>query len=198
MSNDKTNFIEVYENALSTEFCEHVINQFELHFEKGATSRREIREGVMSHLKSDEILYLHQEHIELTPFKEQNTKALIWDAVQKCFDEYRFKYSLLSDISIRATQLKMQRIGEGQGYHVWHCEQSDVACSDRVLVFMVYLNTLSEKACGETEFLYQQIKLNPEEGKVVLWPSAFTHIHRGNPVYNGECKYIITGWFNLE
>jgi hypothetical protein len=29
-----------------------------------------------------------------------------------------------------------------------------------------------------------------------IFPAAFTHTHRGNPVYSKD-KYIATGWFNF-
>ena len=57
---------------------------------------------------------------------------------------------------------------------------------------MTYLNNVSDE--GETEFLYQQVKHKPEIGKTLIWPSDFTHYHRGIPSQSQE-KYIITGWF---
>ena len=63
---------------------------------------------------------------------------------------------------------------------------------------MLYLNTLPEESNGETEFLYQQRRINPVENTMVLWPAAFTHSHRGNPVYGNAAKYIVTGWFYYE
>jgi hypothetical protein len=56
---------------------------------------------------------------------------------------------------------------------------------------MVYLNDVEEG--GETEFLYQGLKIKPEKGTLVVWPSSYTHVHRGNPPYSND-KYIITGW----
>jgi hypothetical protein len=63
---------------------------------------------------------------------------------------------------------------------------------------MLYLNSLPPEANGETEFLYQQRRINPVENTMVLWPAAFTHAHRGNPVYGDHTKYIVTGWFYHE
>ena len=55
---------------------------------------------------------------------------------------------------------------------------------------MTYLNDVSDG--GETEFFHQKLKVKPVKGKTVLWPTDFTHLHRGNPPY--EAKYIATGW----
>lgn len=59
---------------------------------------------------------------------------------------------------------------------------------------MVYLNDDYEG--GETEFLYQKKRINPKRGRLIIWPSGFTHTHRGGLVLKGT-KYIITGWFHL-
>jgi hypothetical protein len=57
----------------------------------------------------------------------------------------------------------------------------------------VYLNDI--KQGGETEFLNQAMRVQPEAGKVVIFPAYFTHVHRGNPVLSAQDKYILTGWF---
>ena len=56
---------------------------------------------------------------------------------------------------------------------------------------MIYLNDVEEG--GETEFLYQKRKFKPEKGTVMVWPGAYTHLHRGNPPMSD--KYIATGWY---
>ncbi len=54
---------------------------------------------------------------------------------------------------------------------------------------MVYLNDVDSG--GETEFLYQQLKIKPKRGRVVIWPGSFTHLHIGNHPMSD--KYIHTG-----
>ena len=64
----------------------------------------------------------------------------------------------------------------------------------RILVFMTYLNDVTDE--GETEWVYQDVKIQPKKGLSVMWPSEFTHTHRGIPSKTQE-KYISTGWINL-
>ncbi len=77
------------------------------------------------------------------------------------------------------------------GFKKWHSERSNFQNQSRQLVFMTYLNSLSEG--GETEFFYQKVKIKPTKGLTLLWPSDFTHTHRGVPATN-DTKIIATGW----
>ena len=81
------------------------------------------------------------------------------------------------------------------GYPYWHCEQypRDAQCEalHRVLLWTLYLNDDFDE--GETEFLFQQRKVRPQTGAIVIAPAAFTHTHRGNRPRGGD-KYIATSW----
>ena len=59
---------------------------------------------------------------------------------------------------------------------------------------MTYLNDVTDG--GETEFYFQKLKIKPVKGKMVLWPTDFTHLHRGITSPTQE-KYIATGWYNF-
>mgnify|MGYP001263064284 FL=1 len=59
---------------------------------------------------------------------------------------------------------------------------------------MTYLNSITEKG-GETEFMYQNVKIKPEKGLTLIWPASWQHTHRGNRCQKQE-KYIITGWYS--
>ena len=74
----------------------------------------------------------------------------------------------------------------------WHCERANIKFLDRLFVWMVYLNDVSDK--GETEFFYQHHFEEPKQGKLVIWPSDWTHLHRGI-ISPTETKYILTGWY---
>lgn len=92
--------------------------------------------------------------------------------------------------------INLQRYFAGEGgYPYWHSEISPKADSDdnlhRVLLWTIYLN--DGFAEGETEFLYQQRKITPRTGSLLLAPAGFTHTHRGNRPKNGN-KYIATSW----
>jgi hypothetical protein len=57
---------------------------------------------------------------------------------------------------------------------------------------MFYLNTVVDG--GGTRFPSYDLTVNAEEGKLLIWPAYFTHIHHG-VVSKTQTKYIATGWF---
>ena len=59
----------------------------------------------------------------------------------------------------------------------------------RTVTWLFYLN---ECDGGETEFIWGK-KIKPEVGKLVLFPSCWTFVHRGLPINSGE-KYLAVGW----
>ena len=50
---------------------------------------------------------------------------------------------------------------------------------------------------GGTEFKYQKLKTDAKCGLTLIWPTDFTHMHRG-VISKNETKYIITGWYGYE
>lgn len=117
--------------------------------------------------------------------------------LQKCVNEYILKYprcdagnpwNILEPINIQKYPL-------GGGFKTWHSERVNnvIPYCFRHLVFMTYLNDIEEG--GETEFFHQKIKIKPELGLTLIWPSDWTFTHRGIPCLLQE-KYIVTGWFS--
>jgi len=116
--------------------------------------------------------------------------------LQKCLELYNNKYpetdSLYDKYNIYKEGINIQKYLPGQGFKIWHCERRTGGFSTRCLVFMTYLNDVKD---GGTEFKYQKIKTQAKEGLTLIWPSDFTHVHRG--VIANETKYVITGWYNF-
>jgi len=191
-------FIATYPNVYPDGYCKHLITEFERLVAGGAGHDRQRGEGAHRHVKEDMQLGLNIKVHQTIPFAEKDTVDLFFDGLQQCFEDYTNKYSVLKNGKIRASAMKMQRTSPGGGYHVWHGEQGGNRHAERVLVYMLYLNTLQPDAAGETEFLYQRTRLRPQENAMIVWPAAYTHAHRGNVVHGKEDKYIVTGWFYYD
>lgn len=97
-----------------------------------------------------------------------------------------------------AINLQWYTAGEG-GYPYWHCElfPRDPAGETlhRHLLWTLYLNDGFDE--GETEFLFQQRKVKPRTGSLLIAPTAFTHTHRGNRPQGGD-KFIATSWILFQ
>jgi hypothetical protein len=85
----------------------------------------------------------------------------------------------------------IQRYLPGEHYH-WHIDGGSHEFSQRQLVALWYLNDVPGPG-GETEFLFQDIRIKPEEGKLILFPPFWTHEHRAVTLQEGV-KYIATTW----
>lgn len=112
----------------------------------------------------------------------------------KCMKMYEEVFPSLNDIKWAQYNIKLQITSPAGGFHNWHFENSGLEVSKRVLTTMMYLNDDYDN--GETEFLYQGIRIQPKKGRFCIFPGSFTHTHRGNPPANGT-KWILTSWIEM-
>ena len=198
MKTEYKGFIGVYKEVYPEGYCQHLISEFERLSDSGAGFNRQKSEGALKHHKNDVQIGVNFGVQSVTSFNDQPVTKVFFDGLQMCYDAYTEQFSVLKDAKITGTHMKMQRTDPGGGYHVWHSEQGNGDHADRVLVYMLYLNSLSPEEAGETEFLYQQERYSPTENTMIIWPAAFTHTHRGNTVFGQRSKYIVTGWFYYD
>ena len=191
-------FIGMYTNVFPENFCQFLIEEYEKLNRSGLCTNRQQAEGVPKRLKDGEFAFLNLINHSLKPFEGRPIDEILFDGIQTCFDDYAEEFDGLKDTDLRCSTLKMQKTNPGAGYHVWHHEQQNGPSSNRGLVYSIYLNTLGENCAGETEFLYQKLRVPPKENSLIIWPAGFTHTHRGNVVHGNEPKYIVTGWFLYE
>lgn len=183
-------FIGIYENALDNEWCDLIIKKY----------NENIHQQI-SRFEENKTHPLHKADHKISGFDILDDKILNTFR-DKMYKELLLKYSLKYagfESYLNNTQLiefKIQKTSPGEGYHIWHHEWSDNdVCIKRVLAWTLYLNDIEEG--GETEFLYQSCRIQPKKGTVCVFPSFFTHTHRGNPPLKKD-KYIVTGWVSLK
>ena len=190
------NFIGMYQNVFPDGFCNHVISEFERLLISGVCLNRQDCEGITKTMKQDFHYFLNMKNNVMDNFNDVRVEDIFFTGLQNCFDDYVSEFDILRDYDLRCTQVKVQKTDPGAGYHIWHAEQGSDSNAGRCLVYSAYLNDIDE--AGETEFLYQKLRIPPKENTMVIWPAAFTHTHRGNVVHGNRSKYIITGWFYIE
>jgi hypothetical protein len=197
MNSQHDQFIGMYNNVFADGFCNHVITEFDrLTSNNNYCGSRKHIEGVNKTYKDDTALFIEGNNHEMCYFNNQHVRSIFYQGLQDCFNVYTEEYDILKNATITCTNLKLQKTNPGQGYHVWHFEQGPATHSARIVTYMCYLNTITD--AGETEFLYQKLRIPPKENTMILWPAAYTHTHRGNVVHGSTSKYVVTGWFHLE
>jgi len=190
-------FIRVYEKVFSRQFCKGVIDYFEWCF---ANNKTWSRTESTSLIKKDESCTLNPSNYWDISFSNEHLGGYIgefneifWD---NCYSSYTKEFDTLNHFENHTIYTyKVQKTVPSGGYHVWHCEHGNVQFSRRIAAYILYLNDIPEG--GETEFLYQRKRISPTEGTLVIFPSGYTHTHRGNPPLRGT-KYIMTGWIEFN
>jgi hypothetical protein len=185
-----TDFITIYENALTTEYCEKWIEYINYLRNEGLV----LQEKDKLHLRDHETInFSNDDYFDLNSADKLSREFL--PSIKECVDNYLEDYSLLGESNFLLYDVKAKRIPIGGGFHQWHYENASFCTATRRFVVQAYLNTIEEG--GETEFLYQNRRIKAVQGTVVIWPAGFTHVHRGNPPI-GQDKYILTTWGMLQ
>ncbi|MEO8994021.1 MAG: 2OG-Fe(II) oxygenase [Rhodanobacter sp.] len=218
-----TDFIEVYENAVSPEHCAAIVARFEA---DGSALPGRVGSGIFPELKDSRDISL-----EGNPQWQDVQDALLTAAFNATLAYLRrYPYMMIAPLMLqignpprqlkaediatmddaslsgvlravlRPGSINLQRYTADQGgYPYWHCEiyPRDSGCESlhRHLLWTLYLNDGFEE--GETEFLHQERKVSPRTGSLLIAPAGFTHTHRGNRPRGGD-KYIATSWILFQ
>jgi len=91
------------------------------------------------------------------------------------------------------------KYNQGDGFYGWHCDRGLVVknghhTGNRYLSGILYLNDV--EVGGETEFLSDHFKVKAKKGRLLLFPSGWTYIHRGIKPSSGN-KYICNNFFSF-
>ena len=204
------NYIGIFPNAATPEYCDRIIKRFEYLKKtrpqgRGKIWTRQESEDVDTLSKNDETYFMGGDEGDNLPFTPEENVLMNKEApllqefsviTWRCYDEFIKKYGSLKSVGYpqMSSSIRLQKSLPGQGYHMWHADGTSVGSCRRLLAAILYLNTV--QAGGETEFLYQALRVPPKKGTLILFPTAWTHVHRGNPPLKGD-KYILTTWLEL-
>ena len=216
-------FIEVYDDALDAASCAALIERFELsgQAQRGATGSgvdvtlkdswdiqldstpgwidalQRLNDAAVRGLRHYLRRYAHVAlaplHLKMRDAASGELRALDAEGVAAMDDD--LLDGLIAKV-FRPGAINLQKYVAGQGgYPYWHSEQyprrDNGEALHRAVLWTIYLNDGFEG--GETEFLYQQRKVAPRTGSLLIAPTGFTHTHRGNRPEGGD-KYIATSW----
>ena len=183
---DTSDFIIRYRGAFSKEQCEEILHNIEyfennklLFHDKSKLHREDHKSICLDNSFDVDLIATHK------------VSQLILPNYKPCIEEYINRFSLLSTNKFLVYSVKLKKIEAGAGFHAWHYENGSILNSTRAFVIQAYLN--DDFDGGETEFLYQNRREEAVAGDVIIFPAAYTHVHRGNPPIGGT-KYIATSW----
>ena len=177
-------FIYEKHNALPAGLCDEMIQRFEQKTDEQYQGR--IGQTVSqdnSIKKTTDLVVSGKEH-----WKDID-KAL-FQSMAEAIKEFRETFPYFKG-PFKDMGYGIQRYNPGEFYH-WHIDGGSHDFSQRQLVALWYLNDVPGPG-GETEFLFQDVKIKPEKGKLVLFPPFWTHEHRAVTLNEGV-KYIATTW----
>jgi hypothetical protein len=216
-------FIGIYDGALSTEQCAHILERFEASDKvvRGRTGAgvdlskkdswdltlashpdwRDVANLMMTAVRKHLLDYVDRYRAlvlgALAPMVEhpatRQPVALSLDNFDECG---RPHLDALVQAMYRCGPINLQKyLRASGGYHHWHSEiyPQNASCESlhRVLLFQFYLNDVADG--GETEFLYQNRKVEARQGRLIIAPAGFTHTHKGHVARSGD-KYVATSW----
>lgn len=187
---DDDEYIYLKPNSISHEVCDFLIDLFES-AEPGVVKTGTVVGGFLPEIKKTFDMKLNP---SINKF-DQTLYHEISLTLNSYFEGSKHKKvaPLLKNISDNGYHI--QKYESNSGYYNYHedemIEYTGNTVKKRVLTFIWYLNTVEQG--GETEFFNGRIKIKPEKGKLLVFPSTWTYMHKGNiPVSND--KYIVTGW----
>ena len=190
MKGEYNQFIGEYSCAYNSKFSDSIITAFDYYTSIDAVYCEDTQFENSNAGRFDYAIDL----MDMNPSMRDHPLETLNGTLQECFNEYVRVFGHLRTVPMYSCVQKVQMTPAGGGYHVWHDENSHLEHANRCLVWMIYLNDDYEG--GETEFLYYKKRVQPEKGKLLIWPAGMTHAHRGGLVLKGT-KYIVTGWFYL-
>lgn len=180
-------FIFQIPGALDAELCEQVVARFEQNTDQHMAGRiGQLGETDNSVKKTTDL------PVSGNP-DWQDVDKLLFASMARALKHFREQYPFFQG-PFKDTGYHLQRYFAGEYYH-WHIDGGSHDFSDRQLVALWYLNDVDGPG-GETEFLYQGVKVKPEQGKLVLFPPFWTHEHRAVMLEAGV-KYIATTWLSF-
>ena len=179
--NSQTNFIEIYDNALTESECDYLISLFEKSPQsKGGfylDGQYTIQESTK---KCDEL--------QINFSNNSKFSEVVYPCLCQCISKYKKTHQeidYISHWSLENNCIIQKYESCEDGYKQWHCEHGLSHNSYRVLAWTIYLNDAEG-----TEF-YKFGKFGGVKGSCAIWPAGWTHLHRSAP--NKGLKYIITG-----
>lgn len=178
-------FIYRCEGALSPGACDDIVTRFE-------ANPGEQYEGLAGQNGAQHASIKKTVDLRISGKERwRDVDAVLFGSLRDALPSIAAIHPFFASNSFRDMGYNLQRYQHG-GYYHWHVDAGPGAFSQRQLVAIWYLNDVPGPG-GETEFAFQELKVRPCRGDLLLFPPFWTHVHRAVEVRSGV-KYIATTW----
>jgi hypothetical protein len=180
----------IHKDVIDPKICKEIIKFFEKNKKTAVKGKSDLSRSDCVNVDCKDSKDISIEpNLNIPPFNKYfKQQQLCLNNYMSIYQELNFNlapFKICENVNIQ----KYEGLG---GFKKSHCERSNYQSSNRLLVFMTYLNNAKN---GGTYFKYQDYKTEAIQGDTYIWPSEWTHMHSG--IVTKEVKYIITGWYNF-
>ena len=173
LQEQSSHMVRVYDNILPNELCEKLVNLFD---------SSEHQEYINNNLKPCFTqLNLNQHHM--------NVVMNLIPYVEKVYNKYKTKF-LPQFSSLEEFRIK-RYLTNGDERFDEHVDVTNYSTARRVVAFIFYLNDNN----GSTIFSNQDLNIEPECGRVVVFPPTWEYPHSGLPPSDYP-KYILSTYIH--
>lgn len=180
--------IDIYETLWPID-PEETINQIEEQCKNSNdtgvywTRAHTVGAGAYQNIRTNKLLPLT--HLaEITENKVlQSTHNMFYTSIQSTFLSYIKRYGINEELNHEGFQILKYEGGEEYKAHYDGLNRS--------VSVLLYLNDNYEG--GELEFPFFKVKIKPQKGMMVLFPSNYAYTHIAHPVTKGT-KYCLVTW----
>lgn len=133
-------------------------------------------------------------HISDHDYYSKEMKAvsdMLYSSLDKAFDHYSNVIYPFAAKNIKSREQSIHLLRYDQGGHL--PAHQDQGVSSRVLSSVMYLNDNYDG--GEIEFQNSGVKIKPEAGSIIFFPSNFLYIHEVYAINNGS-RYSMPHWYH--
>ena len=180
-------FIFEKQNALPDFLCDNMVARFEQNLADQYAGRLGQNMGSDQSVKKTTDIFVSGDDKPHWKDVDNNLHRSLALALREFRELYPYFKGAFKDMGYN-----LQRYQAGEYYH-WHIDGGSHQFAMRQLVALWYLNDVPIDAGGSTDFLFQKLSVQPEKGKLVLFPPFWTHEHRAGLMLSGV-KYIATTW----
>jgi Rps23 Pro-64 3,4-dihydroxylase Tpa1-like proline 4-hydroxylase len=116
---------------------------------------------------------------------------ILYGSLEKAFSHYSKEIYPFASKNIKGREHNIHLLKYEQGGYL--PAHQDQGISTRVLSSVMYLNDDYEG--GEIEFINSGVKLKPEAGSIIFFPSNFLYVHEVHPIKSGT-RYSMPHWYH--